>query len=145
MRTRKAEVPLYAEAIGKPYRGDLRQAEASKLGTAETKVGEAEQGVAVIGKLGREPCRLTHRVEQLDHRHRVRRGLPVAVGCAPRDVICAQGVAEFRSEEHTSELQSLMRISYAVFFLKKKKNKKILYDKLLWFTFSSSAYTYASA
>src|SRR3546814_5657410 len=27
-----------------------------------------------------------------------------------------------RSEEHTSDLQSLMRISYAVFFLKKKKN-----------------------
>src|SRR3546814_7068401 len=35
--------------------------------------------------------------------------------------------AEPRSEEHTSELQSLMRISYAVFCLKKKteKNKKI--------------------
>src|SRR3546814_1413239 len=30
-----------------------------------------------------------------------------------------------RSEEHTSELQSLMRISYAVFCLKKKKNKQI--------------------
>src|SRR3546814_7276774 len=30
-----------------------------------------------------------------------------------------------RSEEHTSELQSLMRISYAVFCLKKKKNKNI--------------------
>src|SRR3546814_3487280 len=29
-----------------------------------------------------------------------------------------------RSEEHTSELQSLMRISYAVFCLKKKKNLK---------------------
>src|SRR3546814_3573342 len=29
----------------------------------------------------------------------------------------------FRSEEHTSELQSLMRISYAVFCLKKKKHK----------------------
>src|SRR3546814_3711256 len=29
-----------------------------------------------------------------------------------------------RSEEHTSELQSLMRISYAVFCLKKKKIKK---------------------
>src|SRR3546814_5733045 len=29
-----------------------------------------------------------------------------------------------RSEEHTSELQSLMRISYAVFCLKKKKEKK---------------------
>src|SRR3546814_8591679 len=31
-------------------------------------------------------------------------------------------LAPFRSEEHTSELQSLMRISYAVFCLKKKKN-----------------------
>src|SRR3546814_1928404 len=31
-----------------------------------------------------------------------------------------------RSEEHTSELQSLMRISYAVFCLKKKNNKNIL-------------------
>src|SRR3546814_7362939 len=29
-----------------------------------------------------------------------------------------------RSEEHTSELQSLMRISYAVFCLKKKKNRQ---------------------
>src|SRR3546814_7700381 len=29
-----------------------------------------------------------------------------------------------RSEEHTSELQSLMRISYAVFCLKKKKNHR---------------------
>src|SRR3546814_9761107 len=34
--------------------------------------------------------------------------------------------AEVRSEEHTSELQSLMRISYAVFCLKKKKNKRKL-------------------
>src|SRR3546814_10429735 len=31
-------------------------------------------------------------------------------------------VSEQRSEEHTSELQSLMRISYAVFCLKKKRN-----------------------
>src|SRR3546814_8059939 len=30
-----------------------------------------------------------------------------------------------RSEEHTSELQSLMRISYAVFCLKKKKQKEV--------------------
>src|SRR3546814_2221647 len=33
----------------------------------------------------------------------------------------------WRSEEHTSELQSLMRISYAVFCLKKKKQKYIHY------------------
>src|SRR3546814_10034548 len=32
--------------------------------------------------------------------------------------------ASWRSEEHTSELQSLMRISYAVFCLKKKKSDK---------------------
>src|SRR3546814_1861954 len=39
----------------------------------------------------------------------------------------AQGYSEpnaGRSEEHTSELQSLMRISYAVFCLKKKKSHK---------------------
>src|SRR3546814_2961869 len=35
-----------------------------------------------------------------------------------------------RSEEHTSELQSLMRISYAVFCLKKKKMKKIHQDTM---------------
>src|SRR3546814_3121881 len=34
-----------------------------------------------------------------------------------------------RSEEHTSELQSLMRISYAVFCLKKKKKNKIITTK----------------
>src|SRR3546814_3396368 len=33
-------------------------------------------------------------------------------------------VEAFRSEEHTSELQSLMRISYAVFCLKKKTKKQ---------------------
>src|SRR3546814_9277783 len=33
------------------------------------------------------------------------------------------GATSSRSEEHTSELQSLMRISYAVFCLKKKKNQ----------------------
>src|SRR3546814_2623423 len=36
-----------------------------------------------------------------------------------------------RSEEHTSELQSLMRISYAVFCLKKKKNDQIAYTIML--------------
>src|SRR3546814_3835802 len=35
-----------------------------------------------------------------------------------------------RSEEHTSELQSLMRISYAVFCLKKKKTNKTIQYKI---------------
>src|SRR3546814_7626839 len=37
--------------------------------------------------------------------------------------------AQIRSEEHTSELQSLMHISYAVFCLKKKKNSKLTHKK----------------
>src|SRR3546814_7791029 len=38
-------------------------------------------------------------------------------------VVQATRTGRSRSEEHTSELQSLMRISYAVFCLKKKKKK----------------------
>src|SRR3546814_4068568 len=37
--------------------------------------------------------------------------------------LAAERLGEQRSEEHTSELQSLMRTSYAVFCLKKKKQK----------------------
>src|SRR3546814_9552980 len=47
-------------------------------------------------------------------------------GAAGRSVgahLGATGMTAERSEEHTSELQSLMRISYAVFCLKKKTNK----------------------
>src|SRR3546814_2930981 len=40
------------------------------------------------------------------------------------DVTVVSHTLESRSEEHTSELQSLMRISYAVFCLKKKKQTK---------------------
>src|SRR3546814_2908877 len=39
------------------------------------------------------------------------------------EAIGGDAVEVTRSEEHTSELQSLMRISYAVFCLKKKKKK----------------------
>src|SRR3546814_3294478 len=42
----------------------------------------------------------------------------------PRAQGVASGAGLGRSEEHTSELQSLMRISYAVFCLKKKKSNK---------------------
>src|SRR3546814_1495405 len=42
----------------------------------------------------------------------------------PDEALHEQAFAEGRSEEHTSELQSLMRISYAVFCLKKKKKNK---------------------
>src|SRR3546814_3147479 len=55
--------------------------------------------------------RAFHRFDDLEQRDAVRR---------PRQPVAAVG----RSEEHTSELQSLMRISYAVFCLKKKKKQK---------------------
>src|SRR3546814_9579081 len=41
------------------------------------------------------------------------------------DVVSQETRNDARSEEHTSELQSLMRISYAVFCLKKKKTNTI--------------------
>src|SRR3546814_2057347 len=49
----------------------------------------------------------------------------------PRHGLSAFGDLKYpaRSEEHTSELQSLMRISYAVFCLKKKKQQKNNHSK----------------
>src|SRR3546814_3120270 len=46
----------------------------------------------------------------------------LAAGYTPQNVL--------RSEEHTSELQSLMRISYAVFCLKKKKQDDKIQNRL---------------
>src|SRR3546814_10633260 len=48
-----------------------------------------------------------------------------ALDVAARLVIAGSRSKKGRSEEHTSELQSLMRISYAVFCLKKKTMNKI--------------------
>src|SRR3546814_11823249 len=52
-------------------------------------------------------------------RQRARRAVAQGLPAGPRGKPCATAR---RSEEHTSELQSLMRISYAVFCLKKKKH-----------------------
>src|SRR3546814_1085817 len=46
-----------------------------------------------------------------------------AAGCENSSLGGTKQTIGTRSEEHTSELQSLMRISYAVFCLKKKNNK----------------------
>src|SRR3546814_5295118 len=75
---------------------------------------------------GRRPCA----IRPCATRHRVRRPRPVEGKGA--SFPCRQNphrsrdrdkVKNRRSEEHTSELQSLMRISYAVFCLKKKKTE----------------------
>src|SRR3546814_1253615 len=73
------------------------------------------------------PSRLLgRRAGEPDARRRDRARLPGAP--APRTARSRRAVGHLaaRSEEHTSELQSLMRISYAVFCLKKKKNKRQL-------------------
>src|SRR3546814_9273135 len=57
------------------------------------------------------------------HKHRPTQSqLRVGIGLAL--LFVTLGTQLIRSEEHTSELQSLMRISYAVFCLKKKKRYK---------------------
>src|SRR3546814_3058360 len=62
----------------------------------------AADGALVVGR-DRRPCR-----SQARH----------AAACSRLEALARAG--DGRSEEHTSELQSLMRISYAVFCLKKK-------------------------
>src|SRR3546814_6867002 len=52
------------------------------------------------------------------------RGNGMAPGYADPVTVPRDRLIRPRSEEHTSELQSLMRISYAVFCLKKKKQNK---------------------
>src|SRR3546814_1541590 len=58
----------------------------------------------------------------LDQVHALGAELSIAVGLAPVDEELLALAEASRSEEHTSELQSLMRISYAVFCLKKKNS-----------------------
>src|SRR3546814_10099523 len=58
-----------------------------------------------------------------DHRLEARAGRALLARQGIPQMIEAIGLGGRRSEEHTSELQSLMRISYAVFCLKKKTNK----------------------
>src|SRR3546814_6213678 len=67
---------------------------------------------AVMAGLGEAPDGLRPKVVELATRHKPRVSWRAAAEFA---------AAASRSEEHTSELQSLMRISYAVFCLKKKK------------------------
>src|SRR3546814_5065467 len=70
---------------------------------------------ARIGPLLRRTRRLAKRSPQIVHTDK-------AVGAAEKPSAALRaGRGSSRSEEHTSELQSLMRISYAVFCLKKKK------------------------
>src|SRR3546814_1837027 len=80
-----------------------------------------------VGFTARDTAELrsaSERLEKPDHCDRYRKPTGHANGrskVAPSET--GHGMPSPRSEEHTSELQSLMRISYAVFCLKKKQNK----------------------
>src|SRR3546814_5746635 len=84
-----------------------------------------ELGVVAGGEalVPEHPPDLEHPLEAAD-----REALQVELGRDPQEEVEVErvvvgGERAGRSEEHTSELQSLMRTSYAVFFLKKKNNK----------------------
>src|SRR3546814_3908967 len=96
-------------------------------------VTPAPQSVLEVGcNIGRNLLALRHFVPELHgiepnpRACAIARGLPELTGAriAEGDGFALPYGDASRSEEHTSELQSLMRISYAVFCLKKKKNKK---------------------
>src|SRR3546814_10517349 len=63
-------------------------------------------------------------VESMGLRYRKRPESMLSNSERDRSEILGYMRRKHRSEEHTSELQSLMRISYAVFCLKKKKKKE---------------------
>src|SRR3546814_5989278 len=62
----------------------------------------------------------------VDGEHEMVAGMPESFKVLVKEIrsLAINMELEERSEEHTSELQSLMRISYAVFCLKKKKRHK---------------------
>src|SRR3546814_7333695 len=91
--------PIGRAAVGAGVAAVLDQADAC-LGRTQGVVGRIDRAIEVMGICG-------------GHHE----AAPVPFGSAWRARTGA------RSEEHTSELQSLMRISYAVFCLKKKKKK----------------------
>src|SRR3546814_6239147 len=81
-------------------------------------------GIPPLGRAHRRPG--AARPDGVRPRSRRRRALAGYGGRRARDArqAAARRTAVLRSEEHTSELQSLMRTSYAVFCLKKKQTKQ---------------------
>src|SRR3546814_2443849 len=85
----------------------------------------AEGHPRIFVPLARDFGRKAHRVELFGLRPMLRHHMRIGGADADRGARRNAITAIFRSEEHTSELQSLMRISYAVFCLKKKNTTLI--------------------
>src|SRR3546814_1358494 len=92
-------------------------------------------------------CRVDHGMLLACARHVPPSAKPAEIGVQPRcpifGIVEESEIFAPRSEEHTSELQSLMRISYAVFCLKKKNidltRTDMLYCKSITQDHTSSA------
>src|SRR3546814_8703502 len=88
--------------------------------------GDVHALVAVLGMTAPLRARQALGDRQVEHQREVRPECADHEPVQHLDGRAAEAVAVTRSEEHTSELQSLMRISYAVFCLtkKNKENRK---------------------
>src|SRR3546814_2970477 len=117
--TQSLPLPLVKRSRGGEHRcivpgalGGAREVGKARLAAEIVEIGVDRRAL----EPGREP-EPAHRL-LTDHR-----GIaPAQPPRAPRLADQRRAVIDQRSEEHTSELQSLMRISYAVFCLKKKNN-----------------------
>src|SRR3546814_10106250 len=81
-------------------------------------VRRRNQDVQRVSRLAREMLAEITNLNCTQRHGRLHRRIVRYLNCEPAKLWAAQRA--LRSEEHTSELQSLMRISYAVFCLKKK-------------------------
>src|SRR3546814_3758217 len=98
-------------------------------------IDEADVGIgASLAVIAVGRARVQQHVRDARHRNEVRHSVPALRQGCHRDGIRASPVIgdraeRIRSEEHTSELQSLMRISYAVFCLTKRTNKYLMHNR----------------
>src|SRR3546814_3970761 len=103
-----------------PYTTLFRSRDDRRTRAQRLEVGIVRRGIA--GNVGRVAVPLNTELRVIEQTRRISR-LLIAEAAVELELRSVAGRDRVRSEEHTSELQSLMRISYAVFCLKKKKHK----------------------
>src|SRR3546814_10465895 len=91
--------------------------EAAKRFCERTELFTLAESLGGVESLSNHPAVMTHASVPVENRKRLGIGDELV-----RLSVGVESVDDLRSEEHTSELQSLMRLSYAVFCLKKKNS-----------------------